>query len=189
MIAPLVEAVIHAGLETIEITMNTAGAADLIKRMNTAACRRLTIGAGTVLNMDDLKQALDAGASFIVMPTLVDEVTAYCAQHNIPFFPGALTPHEIKKAWDTGATMVKVFPAKFFGPTYFREIKGPFGNVKLMACGGVTAENIDQYFINRADAVSFGASVFQKELLEKGDYKRIEETVTEIIGNYRKWKA
>ncbi len=188
MVGPLVEAVVNAGLETVEITMNTADASNMIKLMKTAANGRLTIGAGTVLTMDNLKHALDAGASFIVMPTIVDDVVAYCAANNIPFFPGALTPNEIKRAWDMDAAMVKIFPSKFFGPTYFKEIKGPFDNITLMACGGVSANNIDQFFFNKADAVSFGASVFKKEWLDKGDYKRIEGVVKAIVVNYKNWK-
>ena len=84
--------------------------------------------------MKDLKIALKSGATFIVMPVLIKDVLKYCVKNKIPVFPGALTPGEIYQAWDAGSTMVKVFPAKFFGPEYFREIKGPFNNIQLLAC-------------------------------------------------------
>ena len=132
-VEPLVEAAVSGGLETLEITMNTAGAGSLIEKAVRASSRRLMLGAGTVLNVESLKSAIDAGATFIVMPTLVDEVLEYCVEKVIPVFPGALTPGEIYRAWNAGATMVKVFPAGFFGPCYFKEIKGPFANIELMA--------------------------------------------------------
>ena len=137
-IEPLVEAAIAAGLETLEITMNTNDAAQLIRRAKKIAANRLILGAGTVLDMKSLSLALEAGASFMVMPVLIPEVVAYCAKEGIAVFPGALTAQEIYRAWNEGATMVKVFPVKFFGPQYLREIKGPFADIDLLACSGVT---------------------------------------------------
>ena len=180
---PLVEAVTAAGLETIEITMNTPGAASLIKKAVNASGGRLAIGAGTVLGMSDLKAALAAGATFIVTPVLIADVTAYCVSNKIPIFPGALTPTEIYAAWRAGASMVKVFPSGFFGPAYFTEIKGPFAGIKLLACGGVRPENIKDYFRAGADAVSFGASVFKKSLLDKKDYATISGLVKRFMEN------
>ena len=146
LIEPLADTVISAGLETIEITMNTGRAAFLIGKMARRAKGRLTVGAGTVLDMDSLKSALFAGASFIVTPVLIEDVVKYCVKNKIPVFPGALTPLEIYNAWNAGAAMVKVFPSNFFGPKYFKEIKGPFNDIELLACGGVTPENIKDYF-------------------------------------------
>lgn len=180
-IQPLVETVLEAGLETLEITMNTFGAPELIKKAKKVCKGRLTLGAGTVLNLKDLKIALSSGATFIVMPVLVKDVVKYCVKHKIPVFPGALTPQEIHRAWEAGATMVKVFPAKFFGPQYFREIKGPFNNIELLACAGVTPENMKDYFACGASAVSFGASVFKKEWLENKDFKAIGQTVKRFM--------
>jgi 2-dehydro-3-deoxyphosphogluconate aldolase / (4S)-4-hydroxy-2-oxoglutarate aldolase len=178
-VEPLMETCISAGLETVEITMNTKDAAKLIKRAVAVSGKKLTIGAGTVLNIDSLKSAIDAGATFIVMPALVDEVVNYCAKLEIPVFPGALTPQEILNAWNAGATMVKVFPSGFFGPEYFKEIKGPFDEIELLACGGVTPENMREYFSNGASAVSFGGDVFKK------DFKSIGESIKRYIVAYK----
>jgi 2-dehydro-3-deoxyphosphogluconate aldolase/(4S)-4-hydroxy-2-oxoglutarate aldolase len=204
---PLLMASESAGLRTIEITMNTPDAARLIRRA-VAFCQvslaknpettraansgpgsrdlsipgqRLTVGAGTVLTMKDLKSALDAGAGFIVMPVLVKNVMAYCVKHRIPAFPGALTPQEIQAAWRSGATMVKVFPSNFFGPRYFREIKGPFSDIELLACGGVTPKNLGAYFACGATAVSFGASVFRKEWLARKEFAKIKRAIREYL--------
>ena len=178
-IEPLIETVIASGLRTIEITMNTRDAAELIKK-TVRLSRKVdgfAVGAGTVIDLKSLKGALDAGATFIVMPVLIDDVMDYCAENDIPVFPGGLTPQEIYNAWARGATMVKVFPSGFFGPEYFKELKGPFNDIPLMACGGVTPQNIKAYFENGASAVAFGGSVFKKEWLQKMEFSEIEKLI------------
>lgn len=180
-IEPLAEAVITAGLGTIEITMNTKDAPALIRKMKQCAKTRLTVGAGTVLDKKSLEYALDAGASFIVMPVLVEGVIKYCVKNKIPVFPGALSPQEICKAWNAGAAMVKVFPSNFFGPEYFKEIKGPFNDIELLACGGVTPENMKDYLASGASAIAFGADVFKKEWLAKKDFASIGAAVKKYM--------
>ena len=162
-LSPLFESLIAGGLETVEITMNTPGAGDLIQTAVKRYGRQMTIGAGTVLSLKDLKTALKAGATFIVSPVVVPPVIEYCAKRKIPVFPGALTPQDIYEAWEAGASMVKVFPAGCFGPDYFRELKGPFPRIDLLACGGVTKENLKAYFQNGASAIAVGGSVFRKD--------------------------
>lgn len=184
-IEPMVEAVLSSGLQTIEITMNTTGAPDLIRRAVKCAQGRLMIGAGTVLTAEHLKVALDAGARFIVSPMLVYDVVEYCRDNEIPVFPGALTPQEIYNAWVAGATMVKVFPSNLLGPDYIKEIKGPFNNIDILACGGVTAENIRAYFDCGASAVAFGASVFREDWLKTSDFKSMNNAIRSIIAAYK----
>ena len=181
LIEPLVDAAASAGLQAIEITMNTKDAAALIKKAVKSCGKRISIGAGTVVDEKSLKAALDAGATFIVTPVLVDEVVAHCVKNKIPVFPGALTPLEIYNAWKAGATMVKVFPSGFLGPEYFTEIKGPFNDIKLLACGGVTPQNIKTYLESGANAVAFGASVFRKEWLAKKDFASVSRRIKEYI--------
>lgn len=161
--------------------MNTSGAPRLIKKAKQVAAGRLTLGAGTVLSMQDLRVALKSGATFIVMPVLVPQVVKYCAKNKIPVFPGALTPQEIFTAWEAGASMVKVFPVKFFGPGYLKEIKAPFNDIELLACGGVTPENMRDYFNSGAKAVSFGASVFRKEWLANKKFDQIGQEIKKFI--------
>lgn len=181
ILEPLVETVVSSGLKTIEITMNTPRAPELIQQMRRFSGGHLTIGAGTVLTMDELRSALDCGATFIVMPTLIDDVVDYCVKKSIPVFPGALTPGEIYKAWSAGATMVKVFPAKYFGAGYLKEIKGPFNNIELLACGGVNPDSIGSFFSCGASAVAFGASIFKPEWLDTGDLSLIEKSIKTLI--------
>ena len=184
VIEPLTETVISSGLRTVEITMNTHDASGLIRQMVKAADGGITVGAGTVLSLEDLKAALDAGATFIVLPTFVPAVVEYCVSNAIPVFPGALTPQEIFNAWSEGATMVKVFPAGLFGPEYFKEIKGPLAEIELLACGGVNSGNIRTFFECGASAVAFGGSVFRQDWLQKREFSRIGKCVEELIGGF-----
>lgn len=183
-IEPLTKTIIASGLETIEITMNTKNAPALIRKAVKIAKGRLTIGAGTVLNMATLKRALDSGATFIVMPVMIEEIIHFCVKNKIPVFPGALTPQEIYIAWMSGAAMVKVFPAGVFGPRYFKEIKGPFADIELLACGGVTPENIRDYFASGAGAIAFGTSVFKKEWLVQRRFDKIKESIQELLATF-----
>jgi 2-dehydro-3-deoxyphosphogluconate aldolase/(4S)-4-hydroxy-2-oxoglutarate aldolase len=116
IVGPLIDTLVDAGLTTLEIAMNTPDAAAMIERAVEAASGRLTVGAGTVTTQARLNDALAAGASFMVMPTLVTPVVEACVRREVPVFPGALTPQEIHTAWSAGATMVKVFPAKVACP-------------------------------------------------------------------------
>jgi 2-dehydro-3-deoxyphosphogluconate aldolase/(4S)-4-hydroxy-2-oxoglutarate aldolase len=187
-IDPVVENAIAGGLTTLEITMNTPGARELIQRATKTAKKQLAVGAGTVLTKDELALALDAGATFIVLPILIPEIVETCAKNKIPVFPGALTPQEIYTAWEAGATMVKVFPAKIFGPSYSKEVKGPFPNIKLLACGGVTAENIHSFFSCGASAVAFGSSVFRKDWIKKKKFSLIAGAIKELVTGFKNYK-
>lgn len=184
-VVPLAETAADAGLRAIEVTMNTAGATGLIRRMREAAAGRLTVGAGTVLDTAQLDAALDAGASFVVQPTLVADVVHRCVEAGIPVFPGALTPQEIHAAWQAGASMVKVFPAGVFGPGYLREVKGPFRDIALLACGGVHAGNVAAYFEAGASAAAFGGSIFRADWLDAGRYDLIGTELRRILDAWR----
>jgi 2-dehydro-3-deoxyphosphogluconate aldolase/(4S)-4-hydroxy-2-oxoglutarate aldolase len=184
-IAPLTECMISSGLKTVEIAMNTPGAPALIKQMAREASGRLTIGAGTVLDDGALKAALEAGATFIVSPVFVPEVVNGCVRRGVPVFPGAFTPQEVYLAYKEGAAMVKVFPSKALGPEYIRELKGPFDNIKLLACGGVSPANLKDFFECGASAVAFGGSVFKKADIAAGRFDRIEASIKELINEYK----
>lgn len=169
-IGPLLDAIMASGLEAVEFAMNSENAVRLIKKAVRYSGGKLMIGAGTVLSMADLKTALRAGATFIVSPVVIRPVIRYCTKHKVPVFPGALTPAEIYEAWQAGATMIKVFPASCFGPGYFREIKGPFPQIELLACSGVTPRDMKNYFENGASAIAVGSSVFRKDWIAAGKF-------------------
>ena len=176
----VVEASIAGGLQFLEITLNTPNSFHLIKSIK-SKYSQIQIGAGTVLTLDEAKKATDSGAQFIVAPNFEEEIAAFCVENKIAYFPGALTPTEIQKAWSLGATMVKVFPASKMGPDYFKIIKGPFDNIKLMAVGGVNPENIKDYLGAGADAVALGGSIFSVERMKNQSLKEIQKDIEEFM--------
>ena len=180
-IEPLINEAVLAGLKAIEVAMNTDDAKKVLKRAARVAKGRINVGAGTIINRNILTEALDCGATFIVSPVLVNEVIDYCVKNKIPVFPGALTPQEIYNAWQKGATMVKVFPAYVFGPQYFKEVKAPLNNIKLLACGGVRENNVKDYFDNGASAVAFGASIFRSDWIKEEKFKEMGIAIKDLI--------
>lgn len=184
--AALAETVLSSGLLTLEVTLNTPGAAQYIRELSRRAGSGLSIGAGTVMDLDDMHQALDAGAGFIVSPIVVEPVVDYCVNHAIPVFPGAYAPQDIFRAHSLGATMVKLFPAKTLGPVFIREMQGPFPDIPLLAVGGVTPENAGEFFQAGAAAVAVGGSVFRPEWLSGGDYARVSSSLKTLVSACRK---
>lgn len=184
-VKPLAEMFIKHQVRHVEITMNTKNATFLITQFIKAAGVDLNIGAGTVLDLKDMDEALDAGAKFIVSPTVVNEVVEECVSRNIPVFPGALTPTEIHKAWSMGAAMVKLFPSSLFGAAYIRAIKAPLDEIKILAVGGVNTHNLSEFFEYGADAVAFGAGIVRPKWLEENQYELIEQHLKSLIEAYK----
>tara|TARA_B100000686_G_scaffold80470_1_gene86816 strand:- start:1613 stop:2260 length:648 start_codon:yes stop_codon:yes gene_type:complete len=176
----VVEASLAGGLRFLEITLNTPNSFHLIKSIK-SRYSQIQIGAGTVLTVDDAKKAADSGAQFIVAPNFENEIAVFCIKNKIAYFPGALTPTEIQKAWGSGATMVKVFPASQMGPDYFKTIKGPFENIKLMAVGGVNSRNIKDYLGAGADAVALGGSIYSIQRMKNQRLKEIQKDIEEFM--------
>jgi len=163
-------AAMERGLTTLEVTMNTAGAAEQIAALLEATKGEMNIGAGTVRSLEELDQALQAGAMFIVTPTVLPEVIERCVKQDIPVFPGAFTPTEIHRAWTAGASMVKLFPAGQFGPSYIKIVKAPLDDVKILATGGVRLSNVKEYIDAGADAFGLGTPLFRRERMEDRDW-------------------
>ena len=181
------ETIIASGLKHVEITLNTPDALRLIEKAVAKYSESVCVGAGTVLSAEDAKNACHSGSRFIVAPTLNQEVASFCSLEDIPYFPGALTPTEIERCWQAGATMVKVFPASRFGPDYFKEIKGPFNEIKLMAVGGVRPENIKDYLNAGASALALGGSIFSTERLELGEFSKIHHDLKVFLSAINKY--
>jgi 2-dehydro-3-deoxyphosphogluconate aldolase/(4S)-4-hydroxy-2-oxoglutarate aldolase len=177
---------LQSGLTTIEITMNTAGAREMISRFSDLYAGRLNIGAGTVCTIEDLEGALSSGAQFIVTPVTDTQIIAACVANKIPVFPGAFTPTEIFNAWKAGADMVKVFPAATLGPSYIKEVKAPLDQIKLMPTGGINAENCISFLRAGADALGMGGQLMNNELIKQKNWSGLlshfERTVQMIDG-------
>ena len=121
------------------------------------------------------------GAEFIVTPALIPEVVEFCRDRDIPVFPGAMSPTEIFYAHQAGAEMVKIFPASSLGPGYIKSIKGPFPDIPLMPTGGVTVEQVPDYFASGAEAIGVGGEIFNGKWMAEGNWKAIEEAATGYV--------
>ncbi len=176
------ECCVNSKLGFIEVPLNTANAATALKNLcEEGEKRELLVGAGTIITLQNLQVALDCGAKFIVMPGTNPEVIQKCVEKNIPCIPGALTPTEIMQAHIMGATAVKVFPVSMLGGAqYIKELRGPFKDIPLLACGGVKAENVRDFFKAGCDYVSFGASVFSIPNMESGNWENIGNLISLI---------
>lgn len=170
-----------AGLKFVEITMNTSKAAEKIAALTQLAEGAFHVGAGTVLSRSEFRQAVDAGASFVVSPVLVQEVAQAATAENIPFLPGALSPQDIFNCHVAGATIVKVFPVQCFGAGYLREIRGPFNSIPLLACGGIRPDNIAEYLASGADAVAIGGGTFKREWLREKNAVALTTTLHDLV--------
>ena len=174
-------ACVAGGLRFVELTLNTENALSLIKSASQHFSEDLCVGAGTVLSLTDVKLAVNAGAQFIVSPTLNIDVASYCFKKEIPYFPGARTPTEIEKAWVAGAAMVKVFPASQMGASYFNTVRGPFNELLLMAVGGINSTNVLEYLRAGASAIGVGGSLFSVSRMENGEYDSIKKEIITLI--------
>lgn len=156
----------NSGISCAEITFRTACAAEAIAY----ACKKypdMSIGAGTVINADQCRQALEAGAQFIVSPGLSVAVAEVCKEQKVPYYPGCVTPTEIMQALDLGITTVKFFPANVYGGLKaLKALAAPFPQIKFIPTGGVDRSNIDE-FLAFDKVAAIGGSFFVKEALEK----------------------
>ena len=181
----IVGAAIRGGLRNIEVTMNTPGAAQQIREAVALAEGRLNIGGGTVINAHLLEEALAAGASFVVTPTVEPQIIRECVQRKTPVFPGAFSPTEIVTAWELGATMVKVFPAESLGLTYIRAVKAPFPQIKLLPTGGVDLTTMPAFMKAGADGFGVGSPLFDRDRIESRDWPWLEARCRAFAETYR----
>jgi 2-dehydro-3-deoxyphosphogluconate aldolase / (4S)-4-hydroxy-2-oxoglutarate aldolase len=177
----LMQGSFNAGLQAIEITMNTKDAEKIINRYRASVPPGKLLGAGTVRNMEEARIAVENGAMFLVTPIVDLKIIEYAKKNSIPVIMGALTPTEVYSAWSAGADMIKVFPIHFFGPQYLKDLLGPFENLPLMAVGGITSETVNEYFTCGARAVGVSSSLFGREALKNKDLKKIIENVKKFV--------
>ena len=159
----------QAGFTTIEITLNTPEALSVISSLALEYKGELNVGAGTVCTLDDLTDAVNAGANFIVTPIFKAEVVKKCVSMEVPIFPGAFSPTEIYEAWELGASMVKLYPASMVGPAYVSAVLAPLNKVKLMPTGGIHLSNMLAFMKAGATSLGIGSELFDKKIIQKRD--------------------
>jgi 2-dehydro-3-deoxyphosphogluconate aldolase/(4S)-4-hydroxy-2-oxoglutarate aldolase len=176
-------ALLLAGLDVVEVTMRTDAAIDSIRRIKSELPDML-VGAGTVLTLGKAKEAVGAGASFIVMPGFQEDIVDWCVKQEIPVMPGCATPTEIMAAMRHGVSVIKVFPTDAMGGVKaIRALAGPFGpyGVKFVPTGGVDSGNLAEYLREPSVAAVGGGWLCSQKMLKAGDYEGITQTAKEAI--------
>jgi 2-dehydro-3-deoxyphosphogluconate aldolase / (4S)-4-hydroxy-2-oxoglutarate aldolase len=174
-----VGAAVRGGFEAVEITMNTPDATDAMAEL--AGRTDSIMGAGTIIEPDQVKQAYDAGAEFVVTPIVVPEVVEAAHDLSIPVAIGASSPTEIFTARRAGADWVKVFPGESLGgPNYIAQVLGPLDGTPILVTGGLTAENYLGYLDAGAELVGFADTVFDANIAAEGRYDELERRAIEV---------
>jgi len=142
---------------------------------------RAAIGAGTVLDLRMAKEAVAAGATYLISPNLDESVIAFGAERGLSVWPGVMTPTEIVRAWKVGAEAVKVFPMASLGVEYLKEIRAPLDHIPMIATGGVDLTTIRSYFEAGAAAVGMGSKLLNKEWIEAGNFERLTDNARRYV--------
>ena len=168
-------AVKAGGLNTIEVTMTTPDALNIIAKATENFGDQVLFGAGSVLDPETARAAILAGAQFIVSPTLNIKTIEICRRYSKTIVAGCFTPTEILTAWEHGADFVKVFPADVGGPAYIKAILAPLPQVALIPTGGVNLETIGPFLKAGAVAVAAGSSLVSQEILNEKNFMLLTE--------------
>ncbi|HHL2034744.1 bifunctional 4-hydroxy-2-oxoglutarate aldolase/2-dehydro-3-deoxy-phosphogluconate aldolase [Clostridium perfringens] len=172
------EACLKGGIKSLELTYTIPNVCELIKEYSSHA--EALIGVGSVLNGKMASDAIEAGAKYVVSPGYSEEVNKVCKEMNVLYLPGCMTVSEIMKAMDAGNKMIKLFPGDVFGAKYVKAIKAPIPNVEIMPTGGVSVDNIEDWFANGVSCVGVGSSLI------KGSLEDIENTAKAFMKKMEK---
>ncbi len=185
---PLANALLKGGIDFMEITFRTECAAECIAKISKEV-PEVVVGAGTVLNVEQAKLAVENGAKFIVSPGLDEETVTWAIGNNIPVIPGCVTPTEIMKAISLGLKVVKFFPADVYGGIKaIKALSAPFGQIKFLPTGGVSEANLKDFIENKSVAAIGGSWVCKKDDIANHDWDKIttlSENAVKIIKETR----
>jgi 2-dehydro-3-deoxyphosphogluconate aldolase / (4S)-4-hydroxy-2-oxoglutarate aldolase len=170
---------VEAGLPVVEFALTTPDAPRLIEQASTVD--GLVLGAGTVMSAQDARDAVSAGARFLLTPGLRPDVAAEAIRQGVPLVLGAMTPTEVAAAVDLGSTAVKVFPAARLGPAYFGDLHGPYPDAPLVATGGITTDNAADFLAGGALAVTAGSGVVAPALAAESRLADIAERASAFV--------
>ncbi len=185
----VIDALLEGGVRALELTMTVPGAIGLIEKLAKDVPGEFLLGAGTVLDPETARQVILAGARYIVAPVLNLDVIKLCHRYDVAAMPGCFTPTEILTAWDAGADVVKVFPATALGPAFFKDIRGPLPQVKMMPTGGVTLANAGEWIKAGAVAIGVGTALVDAKAVAAGDFKQIAANARHLVESVRAARA
>ena len=185
----IADACIAGGVTCIELTYTVPGARAIIEALveKYAGNKEVVIGAGSVLDPETCKGAIEAGAKFIVAPSFNENVAKLANRYQIPYVPGTQTIKEIVTAMEYGSDVIKIFPGDILGPRFVKDVKGPLPYANLMPSGGVDIDNIKDWVKAGVVAVSAGSSLTAGA--KKGDFALVTETAKKFIAEYNAAKA
>jgi 2-dehydro-3-deoxyphosphogluconate aldolase/(4S)-4-hydroxy-2-oxoglutarate aldolase len=175
------QALFQGGIVFLEVTLNTDGALGMISRFRERYEGRMRIGAGTVLDLGQAKEAVAAGAEYIISPNLDEEVVYYGVEQGVEVWPGTMTPTEIVRAYKAGASAVKVFPLGSLGVNYLKEIRAPLNHIPMVATGGVNLQNIASVLDTGVVAVGLGGNLVDKKLVVEGKFDELEKLARSFV--------
>ena len=167
------QALYDGGIEVLEFTLSGQGALEAIRATRLSLGDKVCVGVGTVLKPEDAQTAIDTGAQFVVTPVLRRQVIETCVKRQTPILCGAFSPTEILDAYESGAELVKVFPAQLGGPKYIKDILAPMPFLRLVPTGGVSPDNAREYLAAGAVAVGIGGNLVSNKLVEQGAFDSI----------------
>lgn len=179
----VVDALAEGGVRALEVTMTVPRAIEMIGQLAPTLPPGFLLGAGTVLDSETARLAILAGARFVVSPVFRPEVIAICHRYDVAAMPGCFTPTEILAAWEAGADVVKVFPATALGPGFFKDVRGPLPQVKLMPTGGVSLTNAGDWIRAGAVAVGVGTALLDAKAIAAGDFGVITTNARTIVAS------
>src|SRR5205823_4462310 len=174
---------------TVEITMTVPFALDVLRRVREALGDRVLLGAGTVLDSETARAVLLAGAEYIVAPTVNLEVIRLCQRYDKLVMPGAFTPTEILGAWEAGADIVKVFPAEVVGPAFFKAIRGPLPQIRVMPTGGVDLSTAAAFLKAGACCLGIGSQLVEPEAVAKRNFDRIRDLAKQYVAIVKQFRG
>ena len=181
----VIDALAEGGVRAVEVTMTVPGATALIRGLSSTLPGDMLLGAGTVLDPQTAEEVIDAGASFVVSPVFRPAIIDACHRHDVPAIPGCFSPTEILTASESGADIVKVFPATALGPGFLSDVRGPLPDVKLMPTGGVTLDNAGDWIRAGAVAVGVGTALLERAAIAAGTYTKLRDNAARIIAGVR----
>lgn len=173
------------GVNAIEITMTVPRAVALIEEIRTTLPPTVLVGAGTVLDAATARVVIRAGARFVVSPVFKPDMIDECHREGVPAIPGCFTPTEILAADESGADIVKIFPATSLGPSFIRDVHGPLPHVRLIPTGGVTRENAGAWIRAGAVAIGVGTALVHAADVASSRFDAITEKARRFVAEVR----
>jgi len=177
----MVDALISGGVTGIEITYTTPQAEEVVRVLKDSYGDKIILGMGTLSKPEQAQTAKEAGANFLVSPICEPNLVKAMVSSGLVTMAGALTPTEIFQAYELGVDVVKVFPGSLTGPKYIKAIHGPFPYIEMMPTGGVSRDNIRDWFEAGAVAIGAGSALCPKNLAAEGKFNEITKRAAEFV--------